>query len=193
MKKINIKNTVIYSMLFALIALTSCKDWLTVAPEDSLIKDKFWTKKADVDGALAATYNSMRDLSLKSLILGEVRADLVDFTGTSFSNYARIGESDITPTNDNVGWEDYYKPINLANTLMYYDKQVFELDKTFTEKYKNQVDAEALYIRSLAYFYLVRLWKDVPLVTQASISDTSDLFVPKEFRKKSNQSNYSRP
>ena len=66
MKKFNIKNIVVYSMLFALIALTSCKDWLTVAPEDSLIKDKFWTKTADVNGALAATYNAMRDVSLKA-------------------------------------------------------------------------------------------------------------------------------
>ena len=106
---------------------------------------------------------------------------MVNFTGQDFTEYARIGESDITPTNGNVGWADYYKPINMANTLMYYDKQVFEIDKTFTKEYMDQVDAEALYIRSLAYFYLVRLWKDVPLVTQASISDTSDLFVRKKF------------
>jgi len=179
MKKFNIKYLVVTSMFFTLIVLTSCKDWLTVAPEDSLIKEKFWTKTADVDGALAATYNAMRDVSLNSLIMGEVRADLVNFTGNSFSGYARIGESDITPTNNNVGWSNYYKPINMANTLMYYDKQVLELDKTFTEEYMNQVDAEALYIRSLSYFYLIRLWKDVPLVINASISDTSDLFVPK--------------
>ena len=62
---------------------------------------------------------------------------------------------------------------------MYYDKQVFEKDKTFTKEYLDAVDAEALFIRSLSYFYLVRLWKDVPLVLEPSISDTTNLYLPK--------------
>lgn len=179
MKKFITKKYAILLGVALIAAITACKDWLTVAPENDLIKEKFWTKTEDVTGALAATYNAMRAASLKSLILGEVRADLVDFTGASFADYARIGESNISPTNSVVNWEDYYKAINLANTLMYYDKQVFEKDKTFTKEIMDAVDAEALFIRSLAYFYLVRLWKDVPLVIEASISDTTDLYLPK--------------
>ncbi len=41
---------------------------------------------------------------------------------------------------------------------------------------KDAIEAEARFIRSMAYFYLVRLWKDVPLVVEASISDTSNLY-----------------
>lgn len=179
MKKLKIKKYILFPSVLMLIVTMSCKDWLTVAPENDLIKEKFWTKTEDVNGALAATYNAIRGVSLNSLIMGEVRADLVDFSGASFADYVRIGESNISPTNDKVNWADYYKAINLANTLMYYDKQVFELDKTFTQDMMDAVDAEALFIRSLAYFYLVRLWKDVPLVTEASISDTSNLYLPK--------------
>jgi hypothetical protein len=62
---------------------------------------------------------------------------------------------------------------------MFYNKDVFELDPTFTQDMLNGVDAEALFIRSLAYFYLVRLWKDVPLVLQPSISDTTNIYIPK--------------
>jgi hypothetical protein len=179
MKKLNIKSTVIFATLIAVLAFTSCKDWLTVSPENELIKEKFWTKTEDVNGALAATYNAMRDASLSSLILGEVRADLIDFNGSNFWEYALIGESNISPTNSVVSWASYYKAINLANTLMFYDKQVFEKDKTFTQDMMDAVDAEALFIRSLSYFYLVRLWKDVPLVLDASISDTTDLYIQK--------------
>jgi hypothetical protein len=78
-----------------------------------------------------------------------------------------------------VNWKDYYAAINLANTLMYYNKEVFIKDKTFTKEMMDAVDAEALFIRSLAYFYLVRIWKDVPLVLDASISDTTDLYINK--------------
>ena len=62
---------------------------------------------------------------------------------------------------------------------MYFSTQVLEKDKTFTERIKQSIDAEAIFLRSLSYFYLVRLWKDVPLVLNPSVSDTVDLFLPK--------------
>jgi len=179
MRKYILKQHVLLATMLLLVAITSCKDYLTVAPETDLIKEKFWTKTADVTSALGATYNSLRDASLNSLILGEVRADLMVFNGASFTEYAQIGASNISPTNSVVNWKPYYKAINLANTLMYYDKQVFEKDKTFTQDMMDGVDAEALFIRAYAYFYLVRLWKDVPLVLEASISDTTNLYQPK--------------
>jgi len=179
MRKFNIKGSVIIALSALIIATTSCQDYLTVAPENDLIKEKFWTKTADVNSALAATYNAMRKASLQSLIYGEVRADLVNFTGSQFASYAQIGASNISPTNSVVNWKDYYAAINLANTLMYYDDEVFAKDKTFTKEMMDAVEAEALFIRSLSYFYLVRLWKDVPLVLEASVSDTTNLYVGK--------------
>jgi starch-binding outer membrane protein, SusD/RagB family len=179
MRKFNINSPVRFTILFVILTMSSCTDWLTVSPENNLIKEKFWTKTSDVNGALAATYNAMRDCSLKSLIFGELRADLVTFPGGSVTEYAKIAASNISPTNGVINWGSYYKAINLANTLMYYDKQVLSKDKTFTKDMMDGVDAEALFIRSLSYFYLVRLWKDVPLVLEPSISDTSNLYVGK--------------
>lgn len=179
MRKLIINSPVIIAALLVIVGITSCEDYLTVEPETDLIKEKFWTKTADVNSALGATYNALREASLQSLIFGEVRADMVDFTGAAFSNYANIGASNISPTNSVVNWKAYYAAINLANTLMFYDDQVFEKDKTFTQDMKDAIEAEALFIRALSYFYLVRLWKDVPLVTVASISDTTDLYIPK--------------
>jgi starch-binding outer membrane protein, SusD/RagB family len=166
MRRIKINNTIWLVLIITLLPIVSCEDYLTVAPENDLIKEKFWTKTEDVYGALAASYNALRGTSMKSLILGEVRADLVNFTGSNFSEYAKIGQSNISPTNPEVNWGSYYEAINLANTLMFYNKEVFEKDKTFTQKIMDGVDAEALFIRSLAYFYLVRLWKDVPLYSK---------------------------
>ena len=170
MRKYNIYNPINIAIL--LIALT-------IAPENSLIKSKFWAKTEDVNGALAATYNAFRDAGLESFIWGELRADMVTFNGGAFTDYARIAGSDISASNGVIQWSKYYKAINLANTLMYYDKDVLAKDKTFTQKMKNGVDAEALFIRSLSYFYLVRLWKDVPLVIEPSLSDTTNLYLPK--------------
>ena len=179
MKNIHINSAVKTAILIVIFSFTSCSDWLTVAPETELIKDKFWKKTEDVNSALGAAYNALRNASLESLIWGELRADLVVISGSNFSGYEQIAGSDISPSNEVINWRHYYEAINLANTLMYFDDEVFELDETFTQEMMDAVEAEALFIRSMAYFYLVRLWKDVPLVTNASISDTSDLYVAK--------------
>ncbi len=182
MVKYRIFNPIYFALLLVALVSPSCKNWLTVMPEDNLVKSKFWQKKGDVDEALAATYNAFRAGGEQSFIWGELRADMVKF-GSLFGDYNKIAGSDISASNGSISWGNYYNAINLANTVMYYDKQVFLKDKTFTQKIKNGVDAEALFIRSLSYFYLVRLWKDVPLVLEPSISDTTKLFLPKSSEK----------
>ncbi len=183
MKKNNIFRLIFLAFILGAFTLPACNDWLDVEPDDELIMDRFWQKTADVEGALGATYNAMRSAVLQSFILGECRADLATFSGGQFSSYALIAASNISPTNSAVSWRSYYTAINLANTLMHFNKKVFEKDKTFTKEMMDAVDAEALFIRSLAYFYLVRLWKDVPLVLKPSISDTTNLFLPKSSEK----------
>lgn len=175
------KFRIIIVSLSLLLFLPSCKDWLNIEPENDLIEDEFWTKTEDVEGVLAAMYDACRESTLESLIWGELRGDMMEIreTSTALEDYRRIAQSDITTTNAKINWKNYYKTINLANTLMYFSTQVLEKDKTFTERIKQSIDAEAIFLRSLSYFYLVRLWKDVPLVLNPSVSDTVDLFLPK--------------
>ncbi len=179
MKNKEKKIRVIVLSFLLLIFIPSCTNWLDIEPENDLIKDEFWTKTEDVEGVLAAMYDAFRESSLESLIWGELRGDMIQFRGTALADYTRIAQSDITTTNGKINWKNYYKTINLANTLMYFSPQVLEKDKTFTERMKQSIDAEAIFLRSLSYYYLVRLWKDVPLVLHPSISDTVNLFLPK--------------
>jgi hypothetical protein len=176
-KRIN-KYTISLIGISVALFLSACSDWLTLPPENDLIEQKFWLKREDVEGSLAAMYDAFRDESIKSFVWGEVRADLVTF-GTSYIDYQNIAGADITPSNNAVKWAGYYNTINLANTLMYFSGNVLALDRTFTPRMKEAFDAEALFIRSLSYFYLVRVWKDVPLVLNPTISDTGNLYLPK--------------
>ena len=166
--------------LFSIIVVSSsCNKWLDLEPENDLIRQEFWQKKADVDAVVAAMYDAFRETSLESLIWGELRADMVLFTGTEFADYLRIAFGDITSTNGKINWKEYYGAINLANTIMEFSGDVIDLDKAFTPPIKEAYDAEALFIRSMCYFYLVRLWKEVPLILSAASSDTVDIYKPK--------------
>jgi len=180
MKKYKICIKQISVIVLSIIVFTACNDWLSIAPENDLIKQKFWSKTEDVNSALAATYDAFRDVSLNSFIWGELRADIVKFgADVSVADYVKIAGSNISESNGKIDWSGYYNAINLANTLMFYSSDVLKKDESFTQKMKDQSDAEALFIRSLSYFYLVRIWKEVPLVTEPSVSDTSNLFLKK--------------
>jgi hypothetical protein len=173
MEKFIIVNKKITALFILLFLISACENWLDIPPEKDLVKDDFWKKTEDVNNALAATYSSLRDVALESFVWGELRADMVmGFPG----DYGPIASSDINPINPAIDWSLYYKTINLANTLMYYDKDVLANDLSFTQKMKNGIDAEALFLRSFCYFYLVRIWKNVPLVTNPSISDTCNIY-----------------
>ena len=59
--KNNIKKMIIRTgIAMTLIFSTSCQDWLSIEPENDLIREKFWTKTADVESALAAAYDALR-------------------------------------------------------------------------------------------------------------------------------------
>jgi hypothetical protein len=173
--KFNIHIMIITAGIMSL--LGSCTDWLELEPEDQLIRQEFWQKKDDVEAVTAAMYDAFRETSLKSLMMGEVRADMMYFSSNIFSDYAKIAESDIQYDNPEVEWEDYYFTINLANTLIQFMPEVLENDELFTVSEMQKIHAEALFIRSLTYFYLVRLYKDVPLLLSASSSDTVDFYI----------------
>jgi hypothetical protein len=180
MKKYKIKKYMKRIMVISLlIVLASCDKYLDLEPENDLIRQEFWQTKDDVDAVLSAMYDAFRETSLESLIWGELRADMIMLLGTDFADYARIAKSDISPTNGAVKWSEYYFAINLANTLIEYSGDVLGQDDKFTEQLKLSYDAEAMFIRALCYFYLVRIWKDVPLILKASTSDTVNFYVPK--------------
>ena len=173
----SIRNTILAVITVVLIG--GCNSWLDIEPENELIKQEFWKTREDVMSVLAAPYDAFRETTIKSFLLGEVRADFVTVAQGEFSEYAQIGRNDISRSNSKVGWGEYYNVINLANTLMYFDDDVAAVDQTFTPELQRAIEAEAIFIRSMAYFHLVRVWKQVPLVMQASISDTSNLYVAK--------------
>ena len=155
---------------------SSCNDWIDIEPENALIKQEFWKTKSDLMSVLASAYDATRGTTEKSFNLGEVRAD---FISNDANDYYDIGINNISTTNGAVKWADYYKAINLANTVKYYAPIVSETDLTLTPEIVGEIDAEMVFLRSLNYFYLVRIWKDVPLVLNPTISDTVNFFTPK--------------
>ncbi|MDP4277310.1 MAG: RagB/SusD family nutrient uptake outer membrane protein, partial [Bacteroidota bacterium] len=68
---------------------------------------------------------------------------------------------------------------NQCNTLIEYASLARKSDESFTSDMLVQYQAEAVAIRSLMYFYLVRTFRDVPFIAQAIVSDDQNLQIAK--------------
>ncbi len=176
MMKIFLKLTLIVSALFLQF---SCNEWLELEPPNGLIREEFWQTKEDVESAVMGAYHTfaaMDDLLFK---YGEIRGDLVAGDVNQSADERRIMEGTIYPDNGLCNWSEFYEVINYCNEVIYFAPGVQSKDNTFTDYLLYSYLSEAYYLRSLAYFYLVRIFKDVPLVLEPSISDASDLYLPK--------------
>lgn len=91
----------------------------------------------------------------------------------------KIIEVSITPTNPYSDWGGFYSAINYCNTFLHFAPSVVKKDQNFTVTKLHTMEAEALTLRALSYFYLVRAFGDVPLVTEPSIDDETNYNVPK--------------
>jgi hypothetical protein len=176
MKKFrNILVTFIVLVLFG-----SCTNWLNLAPEDGVIRENFWKTKEEVKSAVTGCYASLLNGSVQQMFLwGELRADMVDNGFGPLNDYTQVMDGEISATNSVVNWSSLYTVINNCNMVLKFAPTVQGQDGTFTEKQLKEYEAEALTLRALMYFYLVRSFRDVPLVLTASVTDDQNYSIPK--------------
>ncbi len=177
-------------LLSLLVIFGSCKKWLTLQPQDGIVREEFWKTKEQIQSAVIGCYASLladpagkdRQLSDYLFVWGEAKGDMIS-PGIGTSN----DELDITHVNTLAAnsftkWSAVYRTINYCNTVLDFAPGVLAFDNTLTQTQLNSYLAEARGIRALMYFYLVRSFRDVPLKLTSTASD-DDL----QFLKKSSQ------
>lgn len=167
-------------LFIALTMQLSCSNYLELVPPNGLVRSEFWKTKEDVEAVVMGTYLQFASMSGNLFTYGEARGDMVSTSGYSFDNsdQRKLSESNIYATNGLCNWNSFYTAINYCNEIIKNAPEVQKLDKTFTEFQLKGFLAEAYYFRALSYFYLVRIFNDVPLVLEPSETDNND-FYPK--------------
>ena len=167
----------LFTLLFT---LSGCSDYLDVLPLNEVVLENYWTKKDDVTSVLNGCYESLTsEGSLERMgIWGELRSENLVQGGNLDNKYVEILKENILPTKDLTNWEDFYRTIKRYNILLYYAHGVKKIDPNYTEAQMRANKAEATFIRDLCYFYLIRTFRDVPMVFEPSIDDTQEYRVP---------------
>jgi hypothetical protein len=166
-------------VVFSLLSV-SCSDFLDVRPENKILLDEMWQKESDVEAVLMACYRTMQedDFMKRLVVWGELRSDNIMAGNSATNAEEKINDVNILSTNANCSWAAFYKVINYCNTILKYAPEVTGHDPDFTQSDLEVKLAEALSIRALCYFYLVRTFRDIPWVEEATISDDQNLEAP---------------
>ena len=173
-----IKNKGTGLLLAALVLISlftpSCSKFLDAKPNDVVIDKDFFEDFYDADYALRGAYAGLQPLVESMFVTGEMRADLVKPGTGADLNLLQLAEHQITDKNKYTNWNAYYDLINRANYLIKNIPKVPNDPNNFTKANARQYVGEAYFLRSMAYFYLVKNFGPVPLVVKPT-DDVNDI------------------
>ncbi len=148
--------------------MVSCSDEFVDRPvQYSIDSENYFNSKSDYDNALIATYDILQSTYL-NVLLGEIASDNTLAGGESQSDtpgFQQIDDMIHTPVNSNLKnlWDFMFAGVQRANYILEFK------DKTdFTGK--NQVIAEARFLRAYFHFELVKWFGGIPLKGDARFS-----------------------
>lgn len=171
-----VKKLLFFSLVSSVAFVPSCS---LVEPDtqDVVFEEEFFATYYDAQYAMQGAYAALPPLVESMFVLGEVRSDEVKPGPGANQDILELAEHRVTPTNRYTDWSGYYDVINRANYIL---KNLSRVPRsaTFTEGNEKQLRGEALFLRSLAYFYLVRNFGDVPLVLESTTSINQDVNYP---------------
>lgn len=177
--KVSIIKTLI-GCLFITAAVTSCKV-IDQDPESQLSQNLFFETEEDAEAAIMAAYDGMQGLPQNIVIWGDIRADHLErqWGAGAGSNVGLMFDNQnvITPDNSFSNWREVYSIINRINNVIAFVPGISDKDAGFTALERDRVVAEAHFLRALSYFYLVRVFGDVPIVTEPSVDASQDFKV----------------
>lgn len=165
---------------FLLITCSSCNDWLEVKPKDSVTEDELFATGEGYRNALQGVYRQMasfgmygREMTWGMLdVMGQMYATTRGTLSSSSPyyvvansyNYANIN---VKPIMQNI-WSTAYNSIANCNNLLSRVEKADPLLFDKNELEKNLIQGEALALRAILHFDMLRLFAPAPNVAEAN-------------------------
>lgn len=159
--------------ILVLVFSLGCDDMLTKTNPNVPTTETFWNTPEDAESGLTSVYHQLYQIGNYSRWIF-FRYDLASDEGYSQSPWTELADwTRFNYVNYNFWeggaqiWRDHYKAIFRANQVL---ANVPEIEFEDQNR-KQQILAEAKFLRALHYFNLAVLWEDVPLVLEPSNPD----------------------
>lgn len=142
----------------------SCKkDFIEIIPESTVTTDVLYKTDKDFQDAVNGCYNVLQNQYQNYWVFGDLPGDDIEedipnhFDHVAFEQFTVNDRQPILAST----WRNYYNLISRANLII----ATIEKAEASVVKNKERYIGEAKFLRALAYFDLVRLFGDLPMLT----------------------------
>ena len=165
----SVRKAVLYAFSSVLLVTASgCEKWIdTDFPNNQLATELVFEDEQTAEAALAGLYGAMWNNGLiagsadgMGCVLGVYADDLSTVFVSSNNGIADIANNQQVATNTSVStvWTNAYSQIYMANSIL----AGVENSKSLSEATRKRMRGEALFLRSVLYFYLYQIFGEIP-------------------------------
>lgn len=180
MKRKFINKIAFCGLVAASVGFTSCEDFLTITPTNSIVEEDFWEDRNDLENVVTACYKRLiaSDILNNYILFGEGRSENYSKSqGTNWQNLDNLMNANLLPTNDMFKWTSFYNHINFCNKVLAHGPETVANDVSFSNGDWMPIRAEAITLRALSHYWLVRTFGEIPYVTQEYNNDSQYLLI----------------
>ncbi|WP_354356383.1 RagB/SusD family nutrient uptake outer membrane protein [Pedobacter sp. UYP30] len=163
---------ILYVLLLSIIGLTSCNKALDINSTRVVGEINMWNSVEDARAGILGVYALTRAALIDNdghWIYGDVRPG--EFQSPARLDLKAIGSNNLNASYPVVealsDWTRFYAVINAANVFLENVQRVKDSDKRYTANNMTVDVAQARFLRAFTYFYIVRIWGDVPFITSS--------------------------
>lgn len=171
------KKIIIPLLIGTLLFQTSCFDALDINQESQISSTSMWTSEEDAQAAIYGMYYQFRSTFNSNIAYwGDYRTGVYSTTQTLAGDILDASNNTIDANNQAANWDALYKLINISNLIIRHTPDI-----SFSkQESKDNIMANAYFVRAFAYYWVARIWGDAPLLLDGFESDEAEkLFVKK--------------
>ena len=168
MKKLNIK-IIAFCIGIFLVGNSCTNNFLDSYPLNSLSSETFYKTEADFTAAINGSYDALQANSKGYMPMIDIATPFSLGGGGRFTVFNK-GQFAVTPSWGwgKTMWQGFYLIAFRANSVL---DRIDNEDVDMSQSSHDRIKGEALFLRSLSYFYLSNLWGDVPLILKEQAYD----------------------
>lgn len=155
---------------------SSCEKILDVHSKHAVDEENFWNSHIDTRAALIGVYGLMRAALANNdafWMYGDLRDG--DFVSLQRPDLRAIIKGNLKAPYSLLdqlsNWRRFYAVINASNMFLEHVDEVNKKDPKYSEQNMRVDIAQIRCLRAFAYFYMTRIWGDVPLITASYDGD----------------------
>lgn len=164
---------ILVSTLFML--LSACNGDLDIINNSAVSSNSMWQEEGDATAAMYGLHNKFRSsFSEGYMYWGEYRTGLWGDGLTGQTSRDQVYQNQIPTNHTFADWTNLYTTINNANLMLKHAQNI----QFKTEESKNEILANAYFVRAFCYYWIGRIWGDAPLLLDGFESDNQEGLFP---------------